>query len=136
MIHVFPNMNQLVVLHNEARSKASWAWNISELKINEALMVYAQQWALNMADQQKMKHSNIKNIMKLGFSKAGENIAYGQKTEESVMKTWLKSPGHRYNIMSTSYTDIGCGFAYSDKEIIYWCVCFGRPRDKKILVLT
>lgn len=128
MTYVFPNMTKLVQLHNDARSGASWMWSINPLQIDESLMNYAQQWALNMADKERMKHSNIKNIMELGFSRAGENIAYGQKTEESVMKTWLRSPGHRSNIMSTSYTHIGCGFAYGNNEIIYWCVCFGRPQ--------
>ena len=120
-----PNMSKLTDLHNQARSKAAWLWSINPLIMNEKLMIYAQNWANEMAEKERMKHSDMKNISKLGFKRAGENIAYGQKDEESVMKTWLWSPGHRRNIMNTSFTKIGCGFCYSDNNIIYWCVCFG-----------
>lgn len=120
-----PSMSKLIELHNDARSQNSWLWSISPLNINEDLMRYANDWALNMAENNHMTHSNMKNISKMGFSRVGENIAYGQKDEKSVMKTWLRSPGHRRNIMSTGFSEIGCGFAYSSKNIIYWCVCFG-----------
>lgn len=121
-------MTKLVELHNDARSKYSWIWNINSLSIDEKLMSYAQQRALYMAENGTMQHSNIKDIMKLGFSKSGENIAYGQKDEASVMKTWLWSVGHRANIMSTAYSKIGCGFSYDDNNHIYWCVCFGKSK--------
>ena len=53
-----------------------------------------------MADHNNLKHGDMKNISRLGFSPVAENIAYGQKDEESVMNTWLWSPGHRRNIMN------------------------------------
>jgi len=121
----FPSMSKLVELHNNARSKSSWMWSINPLIIDEKLMKYAQQYSEYMSNKEKLKHSKISDIKLLGFSYVGENIAYGQKDEESVMKTWLWSPGHRRNIMHTNFTHIGCGFAYSDNYIPYWCVCFG-----------
>lgn len=119
-------MRLLVDLHNEARSKASWAWQISPLVMDDKLMIYAQDWADWMADNNRMVHSSMRKIMNLGFSRAGENIAWGQENEQSVMKAWLWSPGHRANIMSTSYTKIGCAATYSKYDRLYWCVCFGR----------
>lgn len=128
-LYTFPSMHKLVDLHNKARNDNSWAWSINPLNLDDRLMTYANDWVLKMSDLEHMKHSRISDIMSLGFSYAGENIAYGQKTEESVMKTWLRSPVHRLNIMNTKFTHMGCGFAYSDSDIPYWCVCFGRKKN-------
>ena len=120
------DMEKLIDLHNKARSEASWMWAINPLQKDEELMRYAQKHANWMASARKMRHSSMRDVMALGFSRAGENIAWGQKTEESVMKAWLWSPGHRRNIMSNSYNRIGCGAAKDDRGQLYWCVCFGR----------
>lgn len=123
------DMDELIRLHNEARSGASWMWQINPLVKNAKLMQYAQEWANTMADRGRMRHSSMRDIMKLGFSRVAENIAWGQKTPESVMRAWLWSPGHRRNIMSTSNTDIGCGARKDSRGRLYWCVCFGRPKQ-------
>jgi uncharacterized protein YkwD len=123
-----PSMRILVDLHNEARNGASWMWTINPLSMDDKLMRYAQDWADNMAERNRMVHSSMRDIMKLGFSPVGENIAWGQKDEKAVMNAWLWSPGHRSNIMSTSYTLIGCGASYSKNDRLYWCVVFGRAK--------
>jgi uncharacterized protein YkwD len=87
-------------------------------------MCYAQDWANKMAAHKQLVHSDMKAILKLGFRAAAENIAYGQKTPESVMQTWLKSMGHRHNIFNSKLTEIGCGMSLSDVGQLYWCVCF------------
>lgn len=125
MLHL-PNMKLLIDLHNEARSGASWLWTINKLDIDEKLMRYAFDWAEYMASNNRMVHSRMRNIMKLGFSLVGENIAWGQKDEKTVMNSWLWSPGHRANIMNSSYTKIGCAASYSQYDRLYWCVCFAR----------
>ncbi|MEV0585612.1 CAP domain-containing protein [Nonomuraea sp. NPDC050310] len=51
-------------------------------------------------------------IKAAGFSPIsawGENIAKGQATAAAVVDAWLKSPGHRANIMNCAYTHIGVG---------------------------
>jgi len=122
------DMDELIQLHNEARHGSSWLWQIYPLIKDAKLMSYAQDWANKMAHRNRMRHSAMRDIMKLGYSSAGENIAWGQATPASVMKTWLWSPGHRRNIMSTGYTRIGCGAKRDTKGRLYWCVCFGRPK--------
>jgi uncharacterized protein YkwD len=124
------DMDELIALHNEARSGASWMWSISPLVKDAKLMQFAQEWANTMAERGRMRHSSMRDIMKLGFSRAGENIAWGQKDARTVMNAWLWSPGHRRNIMSTSYTHIGCGARKDSRGRLYWCVCFGRPRSE------
>jgi uncharacterized protein YkwD len=43
------------------------------------------------------------------ITQAGENIAAGHRTPEELVNGWLNSPGHRRNILSTSW-EIGVGF--------------------------
>lgn len=114
-----PNMSKPISLHNEARKNSN-----SNLIADDRLMIYASDWAKYMSDKNKLTHSRMKDIMNLGFSRVGENIAYGQRDEESVIRTWLRSPGHRSNIMNFSFTKIGCDFSYSKNGTTYWCVCF------------
>ena len=120
------DISTLVELHNTARQKASWAWKLPPLEVNDTLTAYAQEHANWMASNDRLQHSSMKKIMQLGFSAAGENIAWGQSTPEKVMQSWLWSPGHRRNIMSRTYTKLGCGAAKDNKNRLYWCVCFGR----------
>ena len=46
----------------------------------------------------------------ISYSSAGENIAAGQKTADDVMQSWLNSSGHRANILSSKYTELGVGY--------------------------
>lgn len=117
------DMKKLVRLHNEARAK-SW-WSLKPLSEDVKLMRYAQEWATTMARRNRMVHSSMRDIMRLGFLRAAENIAWNQKSEEAVMNAWLWSPGHRWNIMSGSSNVIGVGVCDAGKGP-YWCVCFGR----------
>ena len=120
------DMDKLIELHNEARSKNSWMWSINPLVKDDKLMIYAQEHANWMAENGWMVHSAMRKIMRLGFSRVAENIAWGQQTPERVMNAWLWSPGHRRNILSTSYDRIGCGARKDSRGRLYWCVCFGR----------
>ena len=63
----------------------------------------------------------------LRFSAAGENIAYGQRTPAEVMNDWMNSPGHRNNILSRSFTEIGVGLAKSKTGVCYWTQQFMKP---------
>lgn len=61
------------------------------------------------------------------FTAAGENIAYGQRTPQEVMNAWMNSSGHRANILSSSYTQIGVGVAKASNGTLYWTQMFIRP---------
>lgn len=122
MIWNLPSIKILVDLHNEERESI----NRSVLYLDNTLTRYAQDWSINMASKNIMYHSNMKNILKLGFSHVAENIAYGQNTEKAVMQTWMNSYGHKNNILNPKFNAIGAGYYYSDNDLIYWCVCFGK----------
>ena len=58
------------------------------------------------------------------FSAAGENIASGQKTPAEVVAAWMNSPGHRANILSPTYNQLGVGLATSKSGKNYWTQMF------------
>ena len=57
----------------------------------------------------------------ISFRSAGENIAYGQRTPAAVVGAWMNSSGHRANILSSSYTQIGVGYHEAGN---YWTQMF------------
>jgi uncharacterized YkwD family protein/spore coat assembly protein SafA len=70
---------------------------------------------------------NMMENFGIRFSAAGENIAYGQRTPQEVMTAWMNSPGHRANILSPSYTQIGVGAAKTSSGTLYWTQMFIKP---------
>ncbi len=57
------------------------------------------------------------------YSWAGENIARGQTTEQEAFNSWIKSPGHCRNIMSSTYKEMGLGRSGN-----YWTQTFAASR--------
>lgn len=43
------------------------------------------------------------------YYKAGENLAYGYKTNEAVTAGWMNSPSHRANILDPVFKNVGFG---------------------------
>lgn len=43
------------------------------------------------------------------YTTAGENLAYGFTTSSATITGWMNSPGHRANILNTSFTQVGFG---------------------------
>ena len=52
------------------------------------------------------------------YRSAGENIAYGYPSPESVVTGWMNSEGHRKNILSQSFGKIGIG-CYKNGRTLY-----------------
>ena len=56
----------------------------------------------------------------------GENIAAGFPTPEAVVDSWMASPGHRANILSSQFTEIGVGMTSGGGQYsTYWTQEFG-----------
>lgn len=58
---------------------------------------------------------------------AAENIAYGQRSAQEVMNSWMNSPGHRANILSNNVSQIGVGVAKKANGTLYFTQLFIRP---------
>ncbi len=53
------------------------------------------------------------------YNHAGENLAYGYKTENSLVAGWMNSPGHRRNILDSSFMNVGyaqCEYTKTSKQ--------------------
>lgn len=65
------------------------------------------------------------------WSWLGENILLGGSSPQDAMNTWMNSPAHRANILSTYYREIGVGY-YTG---YYWVLDFGqRPKVYPIVI--
>jgi hypothetical protein len=84
----------------------------------------AQKWAERMLANRDLAHNpNFgKSMPQTGLSAAAENIAYAcgyggaESSAKRLMAMWKDSPGHRDNMLNSSYTHIGVGFAYSSSS--------------------
>jgi uncharacterized protein YkwD len=57
------------------------------------------------------------------WSTVGENIAWGQTTEQQVFSAWIQSEGHCKNIMNGSFKEMGAARAGT-----YWTQDFGAKQ--------
>ena len=107
------------------------------LKVNLLLTNIAQQHANNMAKQNKLSHQldgkSAGDRLKKGkyaFGAYAENIAMGHPTSAAVVQGWMKSKGHKDNILDSNnfgLTEIGVGIARDAKGRIWYCQVFGKP---------
>lgn len=121
----------LVEAHNLERGRRG----LPPLAVNESLSAAAQKHAEEMAARGRMSHrgfdgsSPFRRMERAGYSyvRAGENVAYGQPTVADVMAVWMRSPGHKRNVLG-KFSEIGVGRATDEGGTPYWCVTFGSPR--------
>ncbi|WNM30460.1 sigma-70 family RNA polymerase sigma factor [Streptomyces sp. Li-HN-5-11] len=104
---------QVVALVNRERSAAGCAPLTEDAELDSA----ARGQSDDMAARDFFDHTNPdgagpgERITAAGYrwSAYGENIAKGQQTPESVMTSWMNSPGHRANILNCAFKNIGVG---------------------------
>ena len=58
-----------------------------------------------------------------GMSGAAENVAYGTLDAKGVVDGWIKSPGHRKNMLG-NFNLIGIGYAQGKGRIMYFTQLF------------
>jgi uncharacterized YkwD family protein len=109
--------------------------NLMALTPNSTASYVARLKSQDMINKNYFSHisptygSPFKMMEKFGlrFSAAGENIAYGQRTPEEVMRSWMNSAGHKANILSKNFTQIGVGAAKKSNGTLYWTQEFLKP---------
>jgi uncharacterized protein YkwD len=107
--------------HNAHRAQRGLEPLVADPGLNE----YAQAHADKMARKGLLVHSSMSNLaVKAGNGNVGENIAWGQNSEEEVCRSWMKSPGHRANILSKRYKKVGFGVKEDERGRKYWCAVF------------
>ncbi|WP_082892743.1 SafA/ExsA family spore coat assembly protein [Rossellomorea aquimaris] len=121
---------EVVKLVNQERAKTG----LSPLKENWELSRVARYKSEDMAAKNYFSHTSptygspFQMIKDFGISyrAAGENIAAGQKTPAEVVKAWMNSEGHRKNIMSNTFTEIGVGYVKGGSYGHYWTQMFTK----------
>jgi uncharacterized protein YkwD len=115
------------------------------LQPNPALQAAAQAHASAMATQDFFDHRGRdgstmrKRIEAAGYRwrQLAENIAAGQTSAGEVVDVWMKSPGHRKNILNCSLAETGLAMVYQADDqpvsghsypfFYYWVQTFGSP---------
>ncbi len=95
------------------------------LKGNQLLNNSAEGHSTNMAVRDFFDHCDLdtkktfdQRIIDAGYNYwyAAENIAIGQQTPANVMSSWMNSSGHKANILSTNYREIGIGYYFQSND--------------------
>lgn len=120
--------DRVTALTNAEREAAGCA----PLAVDERLRTAARGHSHDMAANDYFSHTSLDGrtpsdrAREAGYpGGVGENIAYGYRTPEDVMRGWMNSDGHRRNILSCRYTVIGVGLAYDERGRPYWTQKFG-----------
>lgn len=122
---------EILRLVNAERKKQG----LNELVLSNTLNGIATEKAKDMRDKNYFSHTSptygtpFQMLQQFGvtYSSAGENIAAGQTTAQQVMTDWLNSTGHRANILSKNYTELGVGYVKGGKNGTYWVQLFIKP---------
>ncbi|MCJ7841152.1 CAP domain-containing protein [Lederbergia sp. NSJ-179] len=112
---------QVVDLTNQERAKNG----LAPLKVDATLSKVAREKSRDMSANHYFDHNSPTygspfDMMKqygVSYRSAGENIAMGQRSPQEVVNGWMNSPGHRANILNSSYTHIGVGYISNGN---YW----------------
>ena len=117
---------------NAARKTAG----LPALKEDRKLARAAQEHACDMAKNGYFAHQDLKgrNVMKRvsaeGYRScvAAENLGFGWRTVDQVMKDLMNSPHHRENILRRSVKAIGIGYVPpSNGQGPWWVQVFADP---------
>lgn len=123
------------LLNNERAARG-----LPRLRANRALTVAAARHSRDMAARNYFGHDTLgggsfsSRIMAARYVSPraawsiGENLAWGTgqlATPASTMEAWMRSPGHRVNILKGTYREIGIGVALSGPKTVY-TTDFGR----------
>jgi uncharacterized protein YkwD len=119
-------------------NKARAAEKLPPLSVNPRLMQAARKHSRNMAKQDKLEHELDEKTVGdradaegYDYAEVGENIAAANGAKpETIVENWLKSKGHRENLLGTKFTDIGLGVAKNEKGETYYTQVFGTLRKK------
>jgi uncharacterized protein YkwD len=107
-------LNTLCLLNRERSARG-----MRPLRMHKRLSVAAERHSRNMVRGNFFAHGNfVARILNAGYVNRrhawslGENIAWGTGSlaaPQEIVKAWMKSPGHRANILNRRFRDVGVG---------------------------
>ncbi len=116
---------EVVQLVNSERAKYGLPALTVHGKASQAAQVRAAEQARGFSHTRPNGTSCFTALREAGVSyrSAGENIAYGQRTPQEVVKAWMNSSGHRANILGRQFSQIGVGYTVINGTP-YWAQFF------------
>jgi uncharacterized protein YkwD len=129
-------------LVNEARSQPRRCGSRSfapapPLTLDRTLDSVAYGHATDMAEHNYFEHQDLAGhtpadrVRAVGYREklVGENIAFGPRTADEVVRGWLDSPGHCENIMDPRFAQMGIAYAAGHaKRGLFWVQLFAQPK--------
>ncbi len=115
------------------------ALGLSPLSFNAQLTAAAQAKVTDMISRQYFEHESpdgkgpgdLADAAGYEYLAVAENLALGDyENSAEIVEGWMDSPGHRENIVSTKYSDIGVavGQGMFEGDVVWFAVQeFGRP---------
>ncbi|MGB3634399.1 MAG: CAP domain-containing protein [Rubrobacteraceae bacterium] len=135
---------QTFALHNKIRRNHKLRTFCVHPKLEKAARAHSKDMIRRdyFSHNTKGRGSFAKRLKRFGYTPkgykyytAGENIAYGSGSKgspNSIMEAWMKSPGHRRNILNGKFREIGIGTytgTYkSYKDVTMYTADFGTRR--------
>jgi uncharacterized protein YkwD len=102
------------------------------LKVDNRLVRASRDHSAWMARTHTFSHVGLggstfdARIRQAGFtSPAAENIAWGYRSGADVVNAWMKSAGHRANLLNCQTTRVGVGAVYASNGNPYYTQDFG-----------
>ncbi|WP_202081099.1 SafA/ExsA family spore coat assembly protein [Caldalkalibacillus salinus] len=120
--------HRVIQLCNQEREKRG----LQPLRADWQVSRVARHKSQDMRDRNYFSHTsptygspfNMLRNYNISYRSAGENIAMGQRTANEVVQGWMKSQGHRENILNPQFTHIGVGYAQGGQGRHYWTQMF------------
>jgi len=146
---VVPKKKEIVVRNDDtltaaniidATNKERVALGLTPLTPNDKLSASAKLKVDDMVSKGYFEHvsptgvtvSDLGNTVGYNYVIMGENLALGNFTgADDLVQAWMKSPGHRANILNTSYMEIGIYAAqgeYQGRKVWFAVQHFGTTR--------
>ena len=136
-------VSEIIDLSNAARVGN----DLPAFSYNEQLATAAQAKAEHMKSNQYFEHTAPDGttgwyfIEQSGYVyiSAGENLAATNEGSSAVVNGWMNSPGHRANLLSKEYLEVGYGIVYPDsfdkyRGIYFVVALYGIPKNGVVTV--
>lgn len=118
----------LKIINQERASIGLSSLKMNNASLNQAADIRAKEIA-SYFSHTRPNGSDCFSILeekKIFYWSCGENIAAGQRNASEVMVSWMNSPGHKANILNSSYDTVGIGHYYNPSTPYqhYWVQLF------------
>jgi uncharacterized protein YkwD len=103
----------------EAMNRQRASFGLAPLRINFRLEAAADDRITDMFDKHYFSHVSPDGIQPWNwveqhgydYREVGENLAVGYPSADSVVDGWMHSPGHRANVLSSKFDEVGVAVA-------------------------